>query len=158
MNAITRAFESNWAIFATRLVALAAFGAVALLGVQYTNLSHQNHKLATCVADWANSYTSSVTIRSDANNVRANALHKLLLDAIESSPGTTADLQAFLTAVVANDFNAEKAAATKYLVDATGVNAQLIQKDINDFVTTEESYQQALKTHPIPPPPKLVCK
>lgn len=158
MNAITRAFESYWAIVATRLVALAAFAAVALLGIQYTNLSHQNHRLATCVADWANNYTASVAIRSDASNARLNALHKLLLDAIQNSPGTTADLEHFLTAVVANDFEGEKIAAAKYLADAKGANAQLIQKDINDFVTTEESYQQTIKTHPIPPPPKLVCK
>lgn len=158
MNRIIRLLESPWVFVATRLLALLAFLGVALLGIQYTQLSQHNKTFGECVAQWGTDYTSSVTIRGEASNARLNALHKLILDAIEKSPGTTADLVSFMHAAEIGDLTAEKAAATKYLADSVGANAAILQEDVNQFVLTEEAFQKATQTHPLPAPPALRCR
>lgn len=158
MNRVIRFLESNFILLLSRLFALIAFLGVALLGAQYTQLSNHNKLFSECVAQWGTDYTNSVTIRSDANGARTNALNKLLLDAIQKSPGTNADLVLFMQAAQAGDIEAEKAAAQRYLTDATGVNAALLQADVTNFVNTEVNYQNTIKTHPFPAPPALRCR
>lgn len=150
MNRWIAALEGKWLQAVAILVSLTSFVIFGVVGFKYTQYTG-------CVAEWANATTARNKVVGDASAARLNALHKLLLDAIVRSPGTNTDLQKFLAAVIVGDVSAEISAAKQYITDTTNANSQLLLKDISDFVTTEESYQSTLKTHPLPPAPKLNC-
>lgn len=99
---------------------------LSLVGGVYTYINQQS--IATCTARWADKYSTAVNARSNSNTARVDALHKLLVDAIERhpAPGTTDD--------------------------------PVINADVKEFVDTEANYARTVKNHPFPDPPMEVCK
>jgi len=130
----------------------------SLLGSLMVYINQEN--LSNCVAQWANNYTTTASIRSDANNQRLNTLHKLLLDAVESPTQATAakDQIDLLTALAADNDKLIQTVALRYATDLeSNSKNSILLTDVENFVNTERNYASAIKNHPIPDPPKEVC-
>lgn len=132
---------------------------IAFVGIFY--IDKQRRTQGECVADWANNYTAVATARSAASGDRLNALHKLLLDAIASPAQKQAsgDQVNLIRALTTGDTEVIKAAAAVRLQNLLAANADpILTEDVKMFIETENAYQKSIKEHPLPEPPKEVCR
>lgn len=151
--------DRRWRWIVNLLVLLSLVG-VTLAGINSQRAASRTDRLANCVSVWATDYTHVTQTRSDANTIRVNALHKLLLDVIQSPAQmrTNMDQLALIDALASGDTETTLKAAGVYAKDLEFNRGNpIVINDVLSFISTETNYQKTIRNHPLPEPPKEVC-
>src|SRR5678816_2760677 len=93
------------------------FGLVSLGAVVFIGYSQSAQ--ATCVSNWADSYTATANLRSEVTRARLDALHKLFFDLV-NDPNTAKknhDQLIFIEAVASGDPVKIQSSAATYAAD-----------------------------------------